>query len=102
LKKLLKLPFLEVIEQAIKPKFNPRRKMISTSVGGVVVASVKLMASPEPKVSQSFLILIDIIIFKIKNSPFLNCHILKKFLQVFFNITSIFNFYQYFLILPVF
>jgi hypothetical protein len=43
--------FLEVVEQPIKPKFNPRRKMISTSVGGVVVASVKLMASPEPKVS---------------------------------------------------
>ncbi|KAI6190035.1 hypothetical protein M3Y97_00073100 [Aphelenchoides bicaudatus] len=41
----------EVVEQPIKPKFNPKRKMISTSVGGVVVASVKLMASPEPKLS---------------------------------------------------
>ncbi|KAI6213449.1 hypothetical protein M3Y94_00151500 [Aphelenchoides besseyi] len=41
----------EVEEQKIKPKFNPRRKLIECNKGGVVVASVKCMACPEPKLS---------------------------------------------------
>ncbi|KAI6186493.1 hypothetical protein M3Y98_00138600 [Aphelenchoides besseyi] len=41
----------EAEEQKIKPKFNPRRKLIECSKGGVVVASVKCMACPEPKLS---------------------------------------------------